>query len=173
MVRHQAGTAGVSPSLAANARPTFSRRRLSTQLALGATVLTLGFVLAVGSLSYTVTRRELIHNQDIALANQASLYAQQLGNTLRSLVGTLGMLTENALILNSLMDSLTRQTALVPFLRDFSRINDVPVTLLLTDFEGQPVAGNSRLLLDPPDWRRQVLEIGKPYAAIKTGSEGD
>jgi len=165
--------AAAPPALATDAESTLARMRFSTRLALGATALTLIFILAVGGLSYSVTREQLIHNQDIALENQAALYAQQIGNTLSSIVNTLETLTENALILNALMDSLTRQTALVPFLRDFSRIDNIPVTLLMTDFEGQPIAGNGQLLLETHDWRSQVLKTGKPYAAIGTDAGGD
>ncbi|MCB1918957.1 MAG: EAL domain-containing protein [Candidatus Competibacteraceae bacterium] len=162
----------VSPS-GADSGSVLSRIRLSTRIALAATVLTLSFVLTVGDLSYTVIRKQLIDNQNTALENQAILYAQQIGNTLHSITSTLGTLPKNALILNSLMDSLTRQTALTPFLKDFSRVNDVPVTLLMTDFEGQPVAGNRELSLEAHDWRGRVLETGKPYAAIGTDATGD
>ena len=146
---------------------------MSTRIAVAATGLTLSFVLAIGGLSYTVTRGQLIKNQDIALESQAYLYAHEIGNTLRSIVTTLGTLPENALILNALMDSLTRQTALVPFLKDFSRINEVPVTLLVTDFEGQPIAGNGELALEAHLWQRPVLESGQPYAVIGTEADGD
>ncbi|MCB1781005.1 MAG: EAL domain-containing protein [Candidatus Competibacteraceae bacterium] len=173
MVRHQTSMANAPPSLVSDAGSAPSRMRLSTHIALAATVLTLGFVLAAGGLSYIVTRRQLIENQDIALENQAILYAQQLGNTLRSITATLGTLPENALILNSLMDSLTRQTALVPFLKDFSRISEVPVTLLVTDFQGQPIAGNYQVPFEAHDWQHQVLETGKLYAAIGTDAAGD
>ncbi|HRD66412.1 MAG TPA: EAL domain-containing protein [Candidatus Competibacter sp.] len=149
-----------------------TKPRLSTQIALAATTLTLSVALTIGSLSYTITRRQLVDNQDIALETQAKLYAQQLNNNLHSIAATLETLARNALILNSLMDSLTRQTALAPFLKDFSRINDVPVTLLLTDFEGQPVAGNSRLTLETSAWR-EALKTGKPRAMIESDATGD
>ena len=172
MKHSQTGVADILPETAADADPALASPRLASRITLVVTVLTLGFVLTVGGLSYVVTREQVIDNQDISLENQASLYAQQIASSLRSITTTLESLAKNSLILNSLMDSLTRQTALTPFLKDFSQIGDMPVTLLMTDFEGQPVAGNSQLASEAPGWRK-VLETGRPQAMIGSDGAGD
>ncbi|MBK8898745.1 MAG: EAL domain-containing protein [Candidatus Competibacteraceae bacterium] len=173
MARRQGSATDASSSTEPQTAAKLPRTRLATRIALAATGLTFGFVLLIGGLSYTFTRRQLIDNEVGALRTQASLYAQQLGNTLRAVTTTLSKLAENTLILNALMDSLTRQTALMPFLKDFSSINDVPVVLALADFEGHSIAGNGELPLEAHDWRRQVLEDGKSYAVLGTDAGGD
>ena len=107
MARRQGSATDASSSTEPQTAAKLPRTRLATRIALAATGLTFGFVLLIGGLSYTFTRRQLIDNEVGALRTQASLYAQQLGNTLRAVTTTLSKLAENTLILNALMDSLT------------------------------------------------------------------
>ena len=154
-------------------RTLFAKTRLANQIALAMTVLTLGFILIVGGLSYTITRKQLIEDQEIALGNQAGLYAQQSGNTLRAIASTMEQLAENALVLKALADPVARRTALAPFLKDFSSIHEVPVTVLITDGDGQPIVENGPWPDPSRAWSRSVLETGERHAAIATADEGD
>ena len=172
MVHRQEGTAHPQLLPRTDAGPALARERLSTRIALAATALTLGFVLAVGGLSYLAARKQVIDNHHIALRNQASLYAQQAAASLGSITRALEAFAKNPLILGSSMDSLTGETAQPLSLEDFSRINDVPVTLVIIDFEGQPVAGNGPLVRETPAWR-EALETGKTYATIGSDAMGD
>lgn len=150
-----------------------AKTRLATQIAWAMTVLTLGFILVFGGLSYAITRQQLIEDQETALTNQASLYAQQIGGALRSIASTMAQLAENALVLKAMTDPVARQTALAPFIQDFSSINDVPVTVLVTNDQGQPITDNGPVPHHSHDWRRRALETGNPYAAIGTAGDGD
>ncbi|MBL8250460.1 MAG: cache domain-containing protein, partial [Candidatus Competibacter sp.] len=130
-----------------------AKTRLATQIAWAMTVLTLGFILVFGGLSYAITRQQLIEDQETALTNQASLYAQQIGGALRSIASTMAQLAENALVLKAMTDPVARQTALAPFIQDFSSINDVPVTVLVTNDQGQPITDNGPVPHHSHDWR--------------------
>ncbi|MGB5614580.1 MAG: HAMP domain-containing protein, partial [Sedimenticolaceae bacterium] len=116
------------------------------------------------------TRTQIIQSIDGTLNNHASLLAGRLGFTLSSVVNTLSPLRQNALVLNSLMDSLTRNTSLQPFLQDFSTVNGVPVEIALTDFEGKTIAGARSIPDMTIRWRKAVLGEGVPYVSIERSS---
>lgn len=145
---------------------------LAARIALAASTLTLLFVLVVGGTSYLVTRSQITEGIEHALDNQASLLAGRLSSALGSVVNTLSALKQNALILNSLMDSLTRETSLEPFLADFSTVNGVAVDIVLTDFEGQAVAGARAVAGMTSSWVQPVLEGARPYVAIERSASG-
>ena len=146
--------------------------RLETRIALAASTLTLLFVLVVGGTSYLLTRSQITEGIENALDNQASLFAGRLSSGLSSVVNTLSQLRQNALILNSLIDSLARDTSLEPFLADFSTVNGVPVDIVLTDFEGQTVAGSRAVAEMTSSWVQPVLEGARPYVSIERDAFG-
>lgn len=152
--------------------PSVPEKRLSTQIALIASTLTVLFILAIGGVSYYITRIHIIEGIQKTLDNNASLLAGKLSSSLSSVANTLSALTQNTLIINSLMDSLTRNTSLEPFLEDFSTINDMPVDIALTDFEGNAVAGTRSVVDLTSMWVTPVLEAGVPFISIEKHSSG-
>ncbi|MCB1914998.1 MAG: EAL domain-containing protein [Rhodocyclaceae bacterium] len=140
---------------------------LAARIALAASALTLLFVTGIGAVSYVVTRAQITQGVKDGLSHQAALLASRLSTTLNSVATTLSELKQNALVLNSLMDSYTRRTSLDPFLADFSTINGVPVEITLTDFEGNPVAGAAGGALGSAHWKVGVLERGLPYVTVE------
>ncbi|MCB1908332.1 MAG: EAL domain-containing protein [Rhodocyclaceae bacterium] len=140
---------------------------LAARIALAASALTLLFVTAIGAVSFFVTRAQISQGVRDGLAHQAALLASRLSTTLDSVAVTLNELKQNALVLNSLMDSYTRRTSLEPFLDDFSTINGLPVEITLTDFEGRPVAGAAAVAANAERWKPGVLEQGRPYVTVE------
>ena len=152
-------------------RGTNSQPQLSTRIALAASALTVLFILVVGGTSYFVTRGQITQGVQSALENNALLLSDRFSSSLGSVVNTLGELRHNALILNSLMDSLTRNTSLEPFLADFSSINGIPVDIALTDFEGNAVAGKRSVADITSLWKKPVLEDAVPYISIENNAD--
>ena len=140
---------------------------LAARIALAASALTLLFVTAVGGVSFVVTRAQISQGVRDGLSHQTALLASRLSTTLNSVATTLSELKQNALVLNSLMDSYTRRTSLDPFLEGFSTVNGVPVEITLTDFEGRPVAGAAAVASDSDRWKVGVLEHGRPYVTVE------
>lgn len=149
-----------------------SETRLATRIALTAAALTLLFVLILGGTSYLLTRAQITEGVETALDHHAALLAGRLSATLGSVVNTLSGLRQNALILNALMDSLTRDTSLKPFLEDFSTVNGVPVDIALTDFEGKAVVGSRAVAGMTTRWMQPVLEGARPYVSIERDASG-
>jgi diguanylate cyclase (GGDEF)-like protein/PAS domain S-box-containing protein len=149
------------------------RARLSYRISLAAALLTMVFILAIGGTSYSTMRAQMTASIKAALDYEATLQTEYLSLHLNSITSSLESLSQNALLLNALMDSFAREAFLIPFLRGFNNINAIPVTVTLIDFQGNPVAANGALSLDSGAWRHQVLEEGKPYAATTTTTAGE
>ncbi|MFT5218440.1 MAG: diguanylate cyclase (GGDEF)-like protein [Planctomycetota bacterium] len=139
---------------------------LAARTALVASILSVSFVTLVGGISYFTARTQITQGIESGIANNASLISGRLSSTLSSVVITLSELKGNDLILNSLMDSHTRDTSLEPFLADFSSINGVPVEIALTDFEGKAIAGQRSVIGASPEWLTPVLEAAVSHASI-------
>lgn len=142
--------------------------RLSYRISLAASMLTMAFILAVGGTSYYIMRAQITACIETALHYEAILQAAHVSDQLRAVISTMTSLSQNTLVLNSLMDSFTRETSLIPFLQDFGKINGVPVAIALTDFQGNTVAASAKVSPPPGNWQRQVLEKGNSYAKIVT-----
>ena len=144
-----------------------SQIHLSTRIALVASTLTVLFVLIIGSTSFFLTRAQINQGIQSSLDNHAALLANRLSTVLSSVYTTLSDLRQNALILNSLMDRMTRDTTLEPFLADFSTVNGIPVKITLTDFEGVAVAGSRSLATLDFDWKHAVLEQARSVVSLE------
>jgi two-component system sensor kinase FixL len=145
---------------------------LARRIAVAASALTLAFVLIVGGVSYVVARAEIRVGVLERLEEEALFQAQRASGRLAAVSTTLSQLTRNSLVLNSLVDSLHRETSLVPFLEGFSTINGVPVVITLTDFAGEPIAGASWLPDEIEGWQQSVLEEGRAEVTFRDTGNG-
>ncbi|PWC37518.1 ATP-binding protein [Azospirillum sp. TSO35-2] len=136
--------------------------------------LMLGVVLAVmiGASLYLVSSRHLMRQHHANVEANASLAARQTEGLLGTLASTVRELADNSVLATALVDSAGKETYLLPFLRSFNHIASVPVAMILTDFEGSPIADNGRhsgaLAITPGDmaWLRTVIATGKPAAIV-------
>ncbi len=103
-----------------------------------------------------------------AMHYEAVLQAEHVSDQLRAVISTMTSLSQNTLVLNSLMDSFTRETSLAPFLQDLGKINGIPVVVALTDFQGDIVAVSGEVFRLLETWREPVLDAGITYAEIVT-----
>ncbi len=147
---------------------------LSYRIALAATMLTAVFILTIGGASYYVMRTQITEGIKTSLRHDAARLAGHVGNVLGSVTTTLASLSRNSMMANALLDSAGREIYLVPFLRDFSEINGIPVEMTLTDFEGKPLSelfdGGSAQ--GQPHWVNRVVDEKKSHASIEhVGSE--
>ena len=92
----------------------FNGLRLSTKIMLVTSTLTLTFLLIVGAATYYAARAQIVRSELDVLDSHAALIAGKVSFMLGSVVSTLEPLANNTLIINSLMDSLIRETSLVP-----------------------------------------------------------
>lgn len=104
-------------------------------------ILTAAFL---ASLSFLVSQRLITENRHAALDLQADIVGRQIDFEARALERTLSAMARNAFISNALVDSLGRDQYLIPYLRDQILPGAWSGELWLVDFEGKPIASNTK-----------------------------
>jgi len=114
-------------------------------------------VLTIGFLSYRVVYVLIVQNITAGLESQLGLVEQRLLQDLNGISRNLENLSKNSFIANGLVDSLGRDTYLLPFLREHRVPVDAPVTLVLCDYKGKPIVSN----------RQEWQSVAKGKAGMK------
>ncbi len=140
---------------------------LSQKIAVGAGVLALVTVIILGGISYLAMRQQMIETLQAEIKESAKDISQRLDDKLAAMNSTLSSLSENTLVGNALVDSVGREIYLRSFLANFRQINDVPVTVAVTDFRGIPFSQNNKTaLVVSKEWLAAVVESGERRTAI-------
>ncbi|PWC57392.1 histidine kinase [Azospirillum sp. TSH7] len=146
--------------------------RLARRFAMVSLMLGVLIAILIGASLYLVSSRHLARQHHANVEANASLAARQTEGLLNTLVMTVRELAENSVLATALVDSAGKETYLIPFLGSFNHIASMPVALVFTDFEGEPVADNGRhaapLAIAPSDmaWLRAAIAAGKPAAQV-------
>ncbi|WP_395457362.1 ATP-binding protein (plasmid) [Azospirillum melinis] len=146
--------------------------RLARRFALVSLMLGVLIAILIGASLYVVSSRHLARQHHANVEANASLAARQTEGLLNTLVTTVRELANNSMLATALVDSAGKETYLIPFLGSFNHIASVPVALVFTDFEGEPIADNGRhadpLAIAPADmaWLRAAIAAGKPAARV-------
>ncbi|MBL3588579.1 MAG: response regulator [gamma proteobacterium endosymbiont of Lamellibrachia anaximandri] len=143
------------------------RLNLSQKIAVGTGVLTLITVVVLGGLSYLAMRQQMNETLHAEINESVQDLAQRLDDKLSAMNSTLSSLSENTLVGNALVDNIGREIYLRSFLADFRQINDVPVTVAVTDFRGIPFSQNNEsALVVAEEWLAAVVDSGERRTAI-------
>ncbi|RDH86699.1 MAG: hypothetical protein DIZ78_07290 [endosymbiont of Escarpia spicata] len=143
------------------------RWNLSQKIAVGTGVLTLITVVVLGGPSYLTMRQQMNETLHAEINESVQDLAQRLDDKLAVMNSTLSSLSENTLVGNALVDSIGRKIYLRSFLADFRQINDVPVTVAVTDFRGVPFSRNNEsALVVAKEWLAAVVDSGERRTAI-------
>lgn len=147
---------------------------ISHRITAAALVLTLAVSLAIGSVSFLMSRGLIENRISQELASEAELAGRQMEFALNTLVVDLSGLASNAMLGNSFADSLGRDAYLAPFLRDYSAPIGVDTTLTLYDFLGRPIAGTAEKprSYERAPWLAQVIDGGRAHSEIVRGADG-
>ncbi|MBP2305669.1 HAMP domain-containing protein [Azospirillum melinis] len=146
--------------------------RLARRFALVSLMLGVLIAILIGASLYVVSSRHLARQHHANVEANASLAARQTEGLLNTLVTTVRELADNSMLATALVDSAGKENYLIPFLGSFNHIASVPVALVFTDFEGDPIADNGRhadpLAIAPADmaWLRAAIAAGKPAARV-------
>jgi hypothetical protein len=73
-------------------------------------------------------------------AREADFHAASVASSLRSLSARMSEVAGSAILANALVDSAGRETYLQPYLDGAREVDGIPVELMVTDFEGAPIA---------------------------------
>jgi|GEM_PF-1684017 len=145
------------------------RRSIFLRAMASALLVTLLIVGAIGGGAYHFVRNQMVDDAELALYYESRQHAQEVAGRLRALYANASSLATNSLVANALVDSMGRQVYLEPFLQGFSRLDSLRIDVVLTDFQGQPIAGSRAAdpaLALPPEWTEQVVDRGQPLARV-------
>ena len=146
--------------------------RLARRFALVSLMLGVLIAILIGASLYVVSSRHLAGQHLANVEANANLAARQTEGLLNTLATTVRDLADNSVLATALVDSAGKETYLVPFLGSFNHIASVPVAIVFTDFEGDPIADNglqsATLSIEPADmaWLRAAIAAGKPAATV-------
>lgn len=150
-------------AMAKRRRTTLTARVVAVAVAVVALV-----VVVTATLAYSELRRMALTVADRTLSAQIEALESDLENRLSLLAGDARTLAANGLVANALADDLGRDVYLRKFLEGFQSAEGFPLTLIVANFEGVPIAGNAstRPVLAPQDWLAGVVESATAQVRI-------
>ncbi|MBE7940652.1 HAMP domain-containing histidine kinase, partial [Ramlibacter aquaticus] len=141
---------------------------LARRFALAAAGLAAAAVVLISLASWWLANRQ--HQAALAeiAARERGFHAAAVSSDLTAVHDRMAEMAASSILATGLVDSAGKETYLEPFLNGVRQINGVPVQLLFTDFEGQPIAGNPGARFSPAQlaWLREQLRDGRPGARI-------
>ncbi|MGQ3053519.1 MAG: ATP-binding protein [Roseateles sp.] len=134
---------------------------------------------AVGLLLTSLASWWLINHQHEQALHELNARARDyraaaVGSDLKAMAGRMSEIAGSTILATGLVDSVGRETYLVPYLGGVRQINGMPVQVLFTDFEGQEIASNGRVQFSPEQraWLAAQLHTGTPGARVFDGAQG-
>ncbi|MEN8130024.1 MAG: response regulator [Pseudomonadota bacterium] len=140
---------------------------LKLRIAVAAALLTLLTTFLLGGVSYFYMRDQLLNSLERSMEESAHDLAEHIKDNLIVLKRSLSSLASNTLIGNAIVDDVGREVYLRSFLGDLRHINNIPITIAVTDFMGKPFAKNDEgSLVVGCGWLSEVVENGKDRSEI-------
>jgi PAS domain S-box-containing protein len=162
-------TEGPTPGGPADRLRAWLGRSIGNRITAAAVTVTMLVSTALGALSYGAVRLLVVQGIRADLEHRAALVEQRVRTELDAIVQDLAGLAANSFIANGLVDSLGRDTYLLPFLREHRVPGEAAVEITLCDFRGVPIATNHGRDASLPPGNASVagaLRTGTPVAEI-------
>ncbi|MBM3565316.1 MAG: HAMP domain-containing protein [Alphaproteobacteria bacterium] len=153
----------------------FGAISLVTRTALAVALMGLAITAAVGATAFVVMRQNTVQILESAAASEVKTAAVRVETRLQALLERAQSLAGNIVVGNALVDTASRDVYLQPLLGALTQVQNAPIGIVLSDFEGKPLlsAGTPWLRLPASvGWMAQVSESGIPAARVD-GLAGD
>jgi PAS domain S-box-containing protein len=134
-----------------------------------ALMLTTVMIVFFASVSYLALRVSISSNVEQKLTSETRQLARVFSLILNGITKDVVDLSKNSFIASGLVDSTGKDLYLLPFLRDYKNTFNIPVNMVLVDFQGVPIAGNKPEYLKNYYFGyeiKQSLASGKTVAAV-------
>jgi len=130
-------------------------------------------ILLIGAVSYACVDLLIRKNLRISMESSARQQAMKLSTSLDSLQESLFHLSNNSLLINSLVDTTEGRSYIDAFVKSYRPAGHETIRLTLCDFQGNPIASNLQTPIPyiAPDLLRQTVERGLPFAAVLSREE--
>lgn len=119
--------------------------KLSHRIAAFAALVAIVILVIYSAIAFYVSRDHIVSSAERSLVNDAAHANFRIESRIKTVGGTLGALSKNAIFFNALVDSAGRETYLAPFLQGFSTIDGIPISMGLLDFQGDVILQNRPL----------------------------
>lgn len=145
----------------------------AARIMLASTTMSLVVILITSAFSYNALREMSLKVANQALEGQARTLRHDLETRVASLAMNLHELSSNALVANALVDDVGRNVYLRDFIEGLSLVGGFETTLVMTNFQGKPLASNdpgTNLIL-PESWVENIIGSarGAGHIAIVNG----
>ena len=147
---------------------------LARRFALGAAGLAAAALLLTSLASWWLINKQHRESIEELGAHERQFYAAAVGSQLRALAVRMSEVASSTILATGLVDSVGRETYLVPFLAGIRHINGVPLQVIFTDFEGKEIANNGIANFSEVElaWLRGSLALGRPSSVILPSADG-
>ena len=134
-----------------------------------ALILTTLIIIFFGAVSYLALRVTISNNVQQKLNNESQQLSRFFSLMLNGIAKDVVDLSQNSFIANGLADSTGKELYLIPFLRDHENPLNIPVNIVLVDFQGNPVAANKTEYFKNYQLNNEIkhsLELGQNIATV-------
>jgi signal transduction histidine kinase/CheY-like chemotaxis protein len=146
---------------------------IANRILFAAVSITMIVALLIGAISYVAVHLLIRRSVISGLQSQARLAEEKFRLELSDLNRDLAEMAGNSFVANGLVDSLGRDTYLLPFLREHHLPHNIKVGITIYDFKGVPFASNQPNAPVQSGSVHAVTEsirTGKPHAEMKIDS---
>ena len=126
------------------------QRRVFTAVLVRVLPVVAVLLLAIWGLVYTQARRALNDELNHRLATEAKFLSNATASKLDTVVDSARALAANHLVVNGVIDAITREEQLPLFFRSLRIPGPDGALITLTDYRGRPLASNRKGVLRPP-----------------------
>ena len=147
---------------------------LAMRFSLASAAIAGAALIIIGTLFWTYTVRQVTDRETENLRLHAEFDARHAGAILDAVFSTMSSLAANNVLATALVDSTGKETYLIPFLQSFRQISGIPIGIVFTDFEGEPIATNGAPSPSAEEqvWLKAVLASGRRQATILPEGQG-
>jgi PAS domain S-box-containing protein len=155
-------------------RPALASSSLARRFAVAAAILTAAAVLLIALMSFWLVNEQHVNASAVLEQREVAFHAKTVASNLKALSTRISEVANNPIIATGLVDSAGRELYLTPFLHGLRQINGIPVDVVLTDFEGKPIATNGAQPFTNEElaWLREQIARDSERAVILEGQPG-
>ncbi|NML18496.1 sensor histidine kinase [Azohydromonas caseinilytica] len=156
--------------------PPTTQPSLATRITAAAVLVALGTVLMLGLGAGVLLHRQQVRAQQALTLQLLSEQARRIADRLDALHERMEQAAASSLIATALVDSAGKELYLQPYLQQLDHIGGTPVAVMLTDFEGNPIATtrDSRFDAAQRHWLAQAVQRDEAAVALfGTGEQAE
>ena len=141
---------------------------LATRITAAAVLVALGTVLLLGLGAGVLLHRQQARAQQALTLQLLSEQARRIADRLNAMHERMEQAAASSLVATALVDGAGKELYLQPYLQQLDHVGSTPVAVMLTDFEGQPIAATQDSRFDAAQrrWLAEAVRQGQAAVAL-------